>query len=282
MRKSRTLCFLLSRDAPLHHTAYQSVPSIHAFDIFDKVMSFCSEFRLKFDRIFIHRELPIAEFLPQARPPLSLHHFLWILPSKALNQAQKISNNLRTFGTRRRFHFCRVRSPTCRPSHLHSCALNSPPSHRGPLQQPGLLIWRLLLEHLVHRNLLMPTHHSIRCSLAFTGSFANFHVFFSRKDVLSIHTPIDKAVEVCDVFYCQRNLDSSLLTSDALISARGPRVRSAPLCANSPVFSISLSIPYFEDRQPLLFLRRPVRQNLLLSLLLLFCSAKSFPTSRHS
>ena len=34
------------------------------------------------------------------------------------------------------------------------------------LQQPGILIWRLLLEHLVHRNRLMPTHHSIRCSLA--------------------------------------------------------------------------------------------------------------------
>ena len=98
-----------------------------------------------------------------------------------------------------------------RPSHLHSFALNSSPSHRRTLQQPGMFDMATSSEHLVHRRRLMPTHHSIRCSLAFTGLFANFHVFFFPQDVMSIHSLIDKAMEVCDVFNCQRNLDSCLL-----------------------------------------------------------------------
>ena len=85
---------------------------------------------------------------------------------------------------------------------------------------------------------------------------------FRRMSCLSTHslTRQWKCATCCNA---RKTSIRACFTSDAVISARGPR---GDLLLSVPThqFFMSLSIPYFENSQPLLFLRRPARQNFTL------------------
>ena len=153
---------------------------------------------------------------------------LSILASKALNQAQKNFISLRAPDADFTLVVCNaqklvITSESAFPPAQLCIVLYTSPSHRRPLQQPGMLIWRLLLEHLVHPNRLMPTHQPpIRCWLAPLGLFANFNVFFFGKmSSLSTHS-VTKQWKCAMCSTARETSIRDCFTSDALISARGP------------------------------------------------------------